>query len=261
MSANPSGDGSGLDLDSQFSYLDALPDTLFEAAVTTRHGRLPERVQGIMAWRRTLLEGRLPAPAGLPWPDASIAGRLLARLDVLELAALCRGEESLTDHILKDICRAVDSVDAWREQGIDGLFDDQLDQHRRERNSSSELEPRLDDTKPPSEALQDKEPDAGSTGEDQSQGGDSGSPQGEPGAIDQQNAVSFQPSAVSRRQGDSASAEDSAIQPGTPAENATQSPAHSPLPADSFPPDFLPDWRSLMNQWMIHECSLMSINC
>lgn len=146
---------SALGLDSQFQFLDQLPDTLFQTVVTTRHGSLPERVEGIMGWRALLLSGRLPRRDELCWPEPSITDVLLPRLDVLELSSLCAGEESLVDHILKDICLAVDSVEEWRERNMEGLFDDVLDHHRRERNTPSELDPQLDDTKAPPDTLQD----------------------------------------------------------------------------------------------------------
>ena len=146
---------SAVELDSQFQFLDQLPDTLFQTVVTTRHGSLSERVEGIMGWRSILLSGRLPKPDELCWPELSITAVLLPRLDVLELSSLCAGEESLVDHILKDICLAVDSVGEWRERNMEGLFGDTLDHHRRERNTPSELDPQLDDTKAFPETLQD----------------------------------------------------------------------------------------------------------
>lgn len=129
-----------LDLEQQFHFLDALPDTLYETVITTRHGSLSERVQGILAWRAALLDGRLPKLEALVWPETSITEKLLPRLDVLELPELCKGEESLVDHVLKDICQAVDSIDEWRERELEGLFDDSLQQNRRQRNTPSQLD-------------------------------------------------------------------------------------------------------------------------
>lgn len=157
---------SALELDSHFQFLDQLPDTLFQTVVTTRHGSLSERVEGIMGWRALLLSGRLPKPDELCWPALSITAVLLPRLDVLELSSLCAGEESLVDHILKDICLAVDSVEEWRERNMEGLFDDTLDHHGSERNTPSELDPQLDDTKASPDTLQDDQPEWDNNGTD-----------------------------------------------------------------------------------------------
>ncbi|HHH39742.1 MAG TPA: VWA domain-containing protein [Sedimenticola sp.] len=157
------------DLDARFGFLDDLPDTLFEAVVTTRHGRLETRVAGVLAWRAALLAGRLPRPGELAWPEPAITRRLLPRLEVLELAGLCRGEESLTDQVLKDILQAVDSLEAWREQGIDGLFEDVAQQQRRERHTPPQQEPEgEEDLRPPEgEAGGDTPPETGASAGDE----------------------------------------------------------------------------------------------
>lgn len=128
------------DLDDEFRFLDRLPESLYERVVTTRHGALKERVEGVLAWRGALLAGRLPTRRELMWPAWGIARIVLRRLDVMELPALCKGEESLTDELLRDICQAVESVEEWRERGLEGLFDDPLEQSRRRRNTPTELE-------------------------------------------------------------------------------------------------------------------------
>lgn len=130
-----------MDLEQRFAFLDALPESLFNTVVTTRHGELDQRVSGILQWRKALLQGRLPAAAGLDWPAEAISGVLLPRLDAMELPALCADQEVLTDHLLETLCVAVDSIDEWRDHGLLGLFDDILKQNQRRRDTLSDLEP------------------------------------------------------------------------------------------------------------------------
>jgi len=134
-----------VDLDQRFIFLDALPESLFETVVTTRHGELPDRVSGILQWRVALLEGGLPTLATLCWPQGDIARQLMPRLDVLELPGLCAGQQSLTDHLLETLCLAVDSIAEWQDSGMLGLFDDVLEQTRKRRDTPSDLEPDKDD--------------------------------------------------------------------------------------------------------------------
>lgn len=130
-----------MDLEQRFAFLDALPESLFNTVVTTRHGELDQRVSGILQWRNALLQGRLPAASGLDWPVEAISGVLLPRLDAMELPALCADQEVLTDHLLETLCVAVDSIDEWRDHGLLGLFDDILKQNQRRRDTLSDLEP------------------------------------------------------------------------------------------------------------------------
>lgn len=113
-----------MNLDAQFAFLDDLPESLYSHVVTLHHGSLRERVEGILVWRHALLRGELPRLSHIHWPERSLAETLLMRLDALDLVSLCRNEEALVDHILKDICTAVASILRRKDQGIDALFDD-----------------------------------------------------------------------------------------------------------------------------------------
>ncbi len=126
-----------MNLDTQFEFLDALPEAVFQPVVTLHHGSLQERVAGILAWRHALLKGELPDIDKIGWPEASIAEIIRLRLDGLDLVPFCRNEETLVDQILKDICAAITSLLRREEEGVHGLFEDGLPvPHKREREGS-----------------------------------------------------------------------------------------------------------------------------
>ncbi|OUS08099.1 hypothetical protein A9Q90_04505 [Gammaproteobacteria bacterium 54_18_T64] len=97
-------------LEDEFSALDALPDALYDVVITHTHGPLLTRARGIMQWREKLLAGQLPELHELCWPEKELRTILLMRLETLELAELCSGQESLTDSVLIDICEGVISA-------------------------------------------------------------------------------------------------------------------------------------------------------
>ena len=126
-----------MNLDTQFEFLDELPEAVFQPVVTLHHGSLQERVAGILAWRHALLKGKLPDIDKIGWPEASIAEIIRLRLDGLDLVPFCRNEEALVDQILKDICAAITSLLRREEEGVHGLFEDGLPvAHKREREGS-----------------------------------------------------------------------------------------------------------------------------
>ncbi len=215
-----------MNIERRFDFLDDLPDSLFETVVTTRHGSLRERVEGVLAWRAALLEGRLPMPDTLPWPDRTVSERLLPRLETLEMAPLCRDEKSLTDHLLKDICRAVDSVDEWREQGLDGLFDDELARERHRGRETRDTQGPESNSAPRSEAggasgMVTAPPSEGT--ENQTQGSESN--------------CALQPGSSDENQGNL-----------TPADPAQMADTASMLP-DQELDDLQTQWQRLQNDW------------
>ncbi len=126
-----------MNLDTQFEFLDALPEAIFQPVVTLHHGSLQERVAGILAWRHALLKGELPDIDKIGWPEASIAETIRLRLDGLDLVPFCRNEEALVDQILKDICAAITSLLRREEEGVHALFEDGLPvANKREREGS-----------------------------------------------------------------------------------------------------------------------------
>ena len=128
-------------LDNLFEFLDALPEALYRRIVTLPHGSLEQRVNGILGWREALLGGRLPDCDHIGWPEPSVARPLLRRIEGLDLLPLCRNAPDLVDHVLQDVCTAIETLEDWREAGLEGHFDDVLQQTLRRRERPSELEP------------------------------------------------------------------------------------------------------------------------
>lgn len=126
-----------MNLDTQFEFLDDLPEAIFQPVVTLHHGSLRERVEGILAWRHALLKGELPDIEKIGWPEAAIAETIRLRLDGLDLVSFCRNEEALVDQILRDICAAITSLLRREKEGVHALFEDSLPTaHKREREGS-----------------------------------------------------------------------------------------------------------------------------
>jgi len=133
-------------LEEEFSALDALPDSLYDVIITHTHGPLLTRARGILQWREKLLSGTLPEVEALCWPEESIRKTLLMRIETLELAAFCQGQESLTDSVLKDICAGVSSAEDYLAKTAN-KFNDKLAQRQKikEKDSSFRAEDGLAD--------------------------------------------------------------------------------------------------------------------
>ena len=124
-------------LEQEFSSLDALPDALYDLVITHTHGPLLTRARGILQWRERLLAGQLPEMDELCWPEESLRRTLLMRIETLELAAFCEGQETLTDSVLKDICDGISSAEDYLAKTGD-KFRDKLAQRQniKEKDSS-----------------------------------------------------------------------------------------------------------------------------
>ncbi|MFN7139486.1 MAG: VWA domain-containing protein, partial [Limisphaerales bacterium] len=89
-------------LDSSYAFLDALPETLYDAVVASPSGPLVERVAGVLAWREALLAGQLPE-ATVNWPANPMRDALLLELADLQITRFCRDQPGLTDELLLDV--------------------------------------------------------------------------------------------------------------------------------------------------------------
>jgi len=69
----------------RYRMLKELPESLYEDVLSHATGNLAARVEGVLSLRSALLEGKLPAPATLPWPEASARQSLLRALERLDL--------------------------------------------------------------------------------------------------------------------------------------------------------------------------------
>ncbi len=110
-------------LDQKFSILDALPDTLYDTAITHPHGELLTRVQGILQWRQALLAGELPKENELVWPEPGLRRAILKRLEVLDITRFCREQEELTDNVLQDICEGIQTAEEYYRHKPGGFVD------------------------------------------------------------------------------------------------------------------------------------------
>jgi len=125
-------------LETQFSLLDELSDTLYLPVVTHTHGELLKRIEGVLQWRSALLVGQLPEETGLVWPEKSIARTVLLRLEALDMVQYCQEQEALTDSVLESILDAVSSAeDQANKHGEVGLFNDELAQRQKQRDRDS----------------------------------------------------------------------------------------------------------------------------
>jgi uncharacterized protein with von Willebrand factor type A (vWA) domain len=124
-------------LEHEFSALDALPDALYDVVITHTHGPLLTRARGILQWREKLLAGQLPEMDELCWPQETIRKTLLMRIETLELASFCQGQENLTDSVLQDICEGISSAEDYLALTAN-KFNDKLAQRQKiqERDSS-----------------------------------------------------------------------------------------------------------------------------
>ena len=91
-------------LERSYAFLDECPEHLLADVIVLPIGDLRERVRGVGAWRKALLEGRLP-PVGT-WPSAEIATPVRQALDLMGLVRFCEGQPELVDELLKDILAA-----------------------------------------------------------------------------------------------------------------------------------------------------------
>ncbi|MFN7142167.1 MAG: VWA domain-containing protein, partial [Myxococcota bacterium] len=88
-------------LERRYAFLDACPEALVGDVVTLPIGTLPERVGGVLAWRKALLAGTLP-PEGT-WPGAPIDTASRRALADMDLARFCADQPDLTDALLENV--------------------------------------------------------------------------------------------------------------------------------------------------------------
>src|SRR5687768_16789317 len=81
----------------RYSFLDPVPDSLFDAVVNLSHGELRPRAETVVRLRDALLGGRLPPPSELAWPDEPQRSALLAGLARSAIVPYCDGNPAITD--------------------------------------------------------------------------------------------------------------------------------------------------------------------
>lgn len=90
-------------LERSYAFLDDCPSELLPQIVTLPIGTVAERVAGIRAWRRALLDGTVPRDA---WPSGRIGQAIAVGILDLGLARFCKDQSELVDEILRDIVDA-----------------------------------------------------------------------------------------------------------------------------------------------------------
>lgn len=120
-------------LERNYRFLDELPESLYPVVVTHTQGLLPQRVQGIMAWRKALLAGHLPNDKPIDWPNQPALGKILSVLGQLDIARFCQQQAELTDHLLLDICEAVSQFETIQSEQFNKHFEElkQLEEQRK----------------------------------------------------------------------------------------------------------------------------------
>jgi uncharacterized protein with von Willebrand factor type A (vWA) domain len=106
-------DAIGLEaLDSSFSFLDEVPEGLFDAVVGHAGADLRTRVGAVESWRHALLAGRLPDPRPA-WPDPRLTDGFAAVLAHLGLPRFCVGNTDLTNAVLRSLLEATAEAQTW----------------------------------------------------------------------------------------------------------------------------------------------------
>jgi len=120
-------------LERNYQFLDELPESLYPVVVTHTQGQLPQRVQGIMAWRKALLDGQLPHDKSTDWPNQPILGKILNVLGQLDIARFCQQQPELTDNLLLEVCEAVSQFETIQGEQFNKHFEElkQLEEQRK----------------------------------------------------------------------------------------------------------------------------------
>jgi len=111
-------------LERNYQFLDELPESLYPTVVTHTQGQLQQRVQGIMAWRKALLDGHLPNEKHIDWPNQPVLGKILSVLGQLDIARFCQQQAELTDHLLLEVCEAVNQFDKIQGEQFNKHFEE-----------------------------------------------------------------------------------------------------------------------------------------
>jgi len=111
-------------LERNYQFLDELPESLYPVVVTHTQGQLQQRVQGIMAWRKALLDGHLPNEKHIDWPNQPVLGKILSVLSQLDIARFCQQQAELTDHLLLEVCEAVSQFDKIQSEQFNKHFEE-----------------------------------------------------------------------------------------------------------------------------------------
>jgi len=103
--------------ESRLAALDQLPRPLWLGGLTHTQGLLELRLQSLAQLRDGLVAGKLPDPAEWQWPPPDLAAPLGRAMQRLELAALCQGQESLSETVLMSVLFHLDFITHYCDRG------------------------------------------------------------------------------------------------------------------------------------------------
>lgn len=95
-------------LDAPFARLETLPSALVPQVVTHSSGFLPNRIDGVLQLRESLLEGKLPKPV-LVWPEPIVQKWLFTTLGKYHLPRYCIDNVEVVDALLVDILQLLEN--------------------------------------------------------------------------------------------------------------------------------------------------------
>jgi uncharacterized protein with von Willebrand factor type A (vWA) domain len=102
-------------LDGPLQPLEDLPRELWLQSITNGIGTLPERLQGVLALRKALLQGLLPQTFDTLWPTDSVGQAFWRELAALSLPDNCRYSNELTDHVIRSLLWHSDRIIDYTE--------------------------------------------------------------------------------------------------------------------------------------------------
>ncbi|OLQ71353.1 VWA domain-containing protein [Photobacterium proteolyticum] len=98
-----------LNLDSQFTCLDKVPEKFLPAVITSSHGALPERCKSLTNSRNELLSGESPTSL-YPLAPQPLQSAICKVVEETGLKRYCFENEEVTDALLSDILVAIDKL-------------------------------------------------------------------------------------------------------------------------------------------------------
>ena len=103
--------------ETRLAALDQLPRPLWLGGLTHTQGMLEPRLRAMAQLRDGLVAGRLPEVSDWQWPPPDLATPLARAMQRLELAALCQGQQSLSETVLMSVLFHLDFITHYRDRG------------------------------------------------------------------------------------------------------------------------------------------------
>ncbi|EGR4170109.1 hypothetical protein DDN62_17240, partial [Vibrio cholerae] len=108
-------------LDSQFTFLDNVPEKFLPAVITNTNGELIERCKSLVNSRNELLVGENPTSL-IPLAPQSLTDAICKVLEDTGLNRYCAQSEEVTDALLSDILTVIDELQSTASPLITDLI-------------------------------------------------------------------------------------------------------------------------------------------